>query len=162
AYWLGRGVRRVVPIAADARSSNRAERRQLTGPESEQQPHAGLAEQVPAAEAESEDRREGPAARMEGASRAERLADTDFRKTDDPEAIAEAHALAARLAKRMRTRMSRRERARLKGRRLDLRRTIRRNVAHGGVPIELVWRRKKRKPLRLVILLDASGSMSLY
>ena len=62
----------------------------------------------------------------------------------------------------MRTRLSRRERARLNGRKLDLRRTIRRNVAHGGVPIELVWRRKKRKPLRLVVLLDASGSMSLY
>ena len=54
------------------------------------------------------------------------------------------------------------QRARLNGRKLDLRRTIRRNVAHGGVPIELVWRKKKRKPLRLVVLLDASGSMSLY
>ena len=30
------------------------------------------------------------------------------------------------------------------------------------MPIELVWRRQKRKPLRLVVLLDASGSMSLY
>jgi uncharacterized protein with von Willebrand factor type A (vWA) domain len=99
---------------------------------------------------------------MEGASRAERLAETDFRKIADPEAVAEAHALAARLAKRMRTRLSRRERARNKGRRVDLRRTIRRNISHGGVPIELVWRKRKRRPLRLVVLLDASGSMSLY
>ena len=45
---------------------------------------------------------------------------------------------------------------------MDMRRTIRRNISHGGVPIELLWRKKKRKPLRLVVMLDASGSMSLY
>ena len=28
--------------------------------------------------------------------------------------------------------------------------------------MELVWRRRKTKPLRLVVLLDASGSMSMY
>ena len=43
-----------------------------------------------------------------------------------------------------------------------MRRTLRRNISHGGVPIELLLRRRKRKPLRLVVLLDASGSMSLY
>ncbi len=48
------------------------------------------------------------------------------------------------------------------GRRLDLRRTIHRSVSHGGTPVELAWRRRKIKPLRLVMLLDASGSMSLY
>jgi uncharacterized protein len=159
AFWLGRGVRRVVPLGADARSAKRAEWRQLAGPGPEQQPAAALADQVPAG---AVDRDGSPAARMEGASPAERLADTDFRKIHDPAAIAEAHALAERLGKRMRTRLSRRERARIKGRRIDLRRTIRRNVAHGGVPIELVWRKRKRKPLRLVVLLDTSGSMSLY
>src|SRR5215831_3722970 len=70
--------------------------------------------------------------------------------------------MAARLARKMRTRLSRRDRARSKGRRMDMRRTIRRNISHGGMPIELLWRKKKRKPLRLVVLLDASGSMSLY
>jgi uncharacterized protein with von Willebrand factor type A (vWA) domain len=99
---------------------------------------------------------------MEGASRIERLAETDFRNIADTRAIAEAHTLAARLARKMRTRLSRRDRARSKGRRMDMRRTIRRNISHGGVPIELLWRKKKRKPLRLVVLLDASGSMSLY
>ena len=48
------------------------------------------------------------------------------------------------------------------GRRLDLRRTIHRSISHGGTPVELAWRRRKPKPLRLVVLLDASGSMSLY
>src|SRR6266568_4263414 len=62
----------------------------------------------------------------------------------------------------MRARLVRREQVRRRGRRLDLRRTIHRSVAHGGTPIELVWRKRKIKPLRLVVLLDASGSMSLY
>jgi uncharacterized protein with von Willebrand factor type A (vWA) domain len=99
---------------------------------------------------------------MEGASRAENLAEVDFRKLADPDQIEQAHAAAARLAKTMRTRLSRRDLARRRGYRLDLRRTIHNNISHGGVPIDLVRRRRKQKPLRLVILLDASGSMSLY
>jgi uncharacterized protein with von Willebrand factor type A (vWA) domain len=100
--------------------------------------------------------------RAEGASRAESLADTDFRKLADPADMAEAHKLAARLAQVMRTRLTRRDLARRRGHGLDLRRTIHRNVGHGGVPVQLVRRRPRHKPLRLIVLLDASGSMSLY
>jgi uncharacterized protein with von Willebrand factor type A (vWA) domain len=100
--------------------------------------------------------------RMEGASRADNLAELDFRKLAHPEQIEEAHAAAARLAQTMRTRLTRRDLARRRGYRLDLRRTIHRNISHGGVPIRLVKRQRKEKPLRLVILLDASGSMSMY
>jgi uncharacterized protein with von Willebrand factor type A (vWA) domain len=100
--------------------------------------------------------------RREGASRVESLAATDLRHIVDPDEIAATHALAARLARTMRARLVRREQVRRRGRRLDLRRTIHRNVSHGGTLIELAWRRRKIKPLRLVVLLDASGSMSLY
>ena len=62
----------------------------------------------------------------------------------------------------MRTRLIRRDLARRRGYRLDLRRTIHGNISHGGVPIDLVRRQRKTKPLRLVMLLDASGSMSMY
>ena len=62
----------------------------------------------------------------------------------------------------MRTRLTRRDLARRRGYRLDLRRTIHGNISHGGVPISLVKRQRKEKPLRLVVLLDASGSMSMY
>src|SRR5215472_15226031 len=62
----------------------------------------------------------------------------------------------------LRARLVRREQIRQRGRRLDLRRTIHRNVSHGGTPVDLAWRRRKIKPLRLVVLLDASGSMNLY
>jgi uncharacterized protein with von Willebrand factor type A (vWA) domain len=123
---------------------------------------AGLGEQLRRGSHDDHGGDAGSPARMEGASPTEKLTETDFRKIADRRAIEEAHALTARLARRMRTRLSRRERARSKGRRIDLRRTIRRNVSHGGVPIELVWRKRKRKPLRLVVLLDASGSMNLY
>jgi uncharacterized protein with von Willebrand factor type A (vWA) domain len=100
--------------------------------------------------------------RREGASRAESVSHTDLRHIVDPDEIAAMHALAARLARTMRARLVRREQVRRRGRRLDLRRTIHRNVSHGGTLLELAWRRRKIKPLRLVVLLDASGSMSLY
>jgi uncharacterized protein with von Willebrand factor type A (vWA) domain len=100
--------------------------------------------------------------RREGATRAESLSAVDLRHIVDPDEVAATHALAARLARTMRARLVRREQVRRRGRRLDLRRTIHRNVSHGGTLIELAWRRRKIKPLRLVVLLDASGSMSLY
>ncbi len=100
--------------------------------------------------------------RREGASRTEALSAVDLRHIVDPDQVAATHALAARLARTMRARLVRREQVRRRGRRLDLRRTIHRNVSHGGTLIDLAWRRRKDKPLRLVVLLDASGSMSLY
>ena len=100
--------------------------------------------------------------RREGASRFDNLASVDLRHIVDPVDVAQANALAARLARVMRARLVRRDQIRRRGRRLDLRRTIHRNVSHGGTPVELAWRRRKIKPLRLVVLLDASGSMSLY
>lgn len=86
----------------------------------------------------------------------------DLRKIVDPDEIARAKTLAERLALAMRARLTRRMRARAKGQRLDLRRTIRASISQGGEPVKLVWRQRKPKPLRLVVLLDASGSMELY
>jgi len=101
-------------------------------------------------------------ARREGASRGENLMAVDLRYVVDPDDVAATHKLAARLARTMRARLVRREQIRQRGSRLDLRRTIHRNISHGGTPIDLAWRRRKIKPLRLVVLLDASGSMNLY
>jgi uncharacterized protein len=44
----------------------------------------------------------------------------------------------------------------------DLRRTIRRAFRTGGEPLHREWRRRVRRPRRLVLLLDVSGSMSSY
>jgi uncharacterized protein len=111
---------------------------------------------------EGEDVVEAGASRREGASRAECRGKTDFRHLTHPDDLAEAHRLAERFALAMRARLTRRKRARPRGQRLDLRRTIHRSIANGGTPMQLVFRERREKPLRLVVLLDGSGSMSLY
>jgi uncharacterized protein len=44
----------------------------------------------------------------------------------------------------------------------DLRRTLRRSFRTAGEPVERAWQRRRRKPRRLVLLLDVSGSMADY
>ena len=161
AFWLGRRVRSRSLTMGSAKAANNPSLKSL--PNGPREPRAGgdsAMDQVPSVDGADIDRAgEG---RMEGASRAENLAVTDFRKMADPEQIEQAHAAAARLARAMRTRLTRRDLARRRGYRIDLRRTIHGNISHGGVPIRLVNRQRKEKPLRLVMLLDASGSMSMY
>lgn len=100
--------------------------------------------------------------RRGGASRADSLAKTDLRHIDDPEEMERVAALTERLAARMKYRLTRRERQRRRGRRLDLRRVIHKSIRYGGTPMTLAYRKRWPKPLRLVVILDASGSMSLY
>ena len=159
AFWQGRGIRQARTLSGAALES-RAPARQLkdVGPRAGT---PGLPDHVERRNEEGDSPGDGRGKR-EGASRIENLASADLRHIVDPADIAQAHALAERLARVMRARLVRRERARRHGRRLDLRRTIHRSVSHGGTPVDLVWRRRKIKPLRLVMLLDASGSMSLY
>jgi len=159
AFWRGRGMRTRQILAETSNTSHVPGRR--------------LAEANVPSEAlrlpDRTERRSGgsdhPAngrGRREGASRSENLMTVDLRHIVDPDEVVATRALAARLARIMRARLMRREQIRRRGSRLDLRRTIHRNVSHGGTPIDLAWRRRKIKPLRLVVLLDASGSMSLY
>jgi uncharacterized protein len=162
AFWLKPGRRRVLMLSAYVNPAKVPALRLLAEDDRAADQRDGLGEQRPREDADEDQRDAGGRVRMEGASRAEMLAEVDFRKIAEPQAIAEAHALAERLARCMRTRLSRRDRARSKGRRIDLRRTIRRNISHGGIPLELLLRRRKHKPLRLVVMLDASGSMDLY
>ncbi len=160
AFWLGKRVRsRSMAIG----SSNAAKNPSLKGLRDAGGMQGGTqsaTDQVPSSDDVPPSR--GGEGRMEGASRAENLAEVDFRKLADPDQVAQAHDAAAQLAKIMRTRLTRRDLARRRGYRLDLRRTIHRNISHGGVPISLVKRQRKDKPLRLIVLLDASGSMSMY
>jgi uncharacterized protein len=160
AFWLGKRVRSRSITAGSARAANNPSLKSFQDASARQAGNQSATDQIPSTDGAPEGRTgEG---RMEGASRAENLAEIDFRKLADPEQIEQAHAAAAQLAKAMRTRLTRRDLARRRGYRLDLRRTIHNNISHGGVPIDLVKRQRKPKPLRLVILLDASGSMSSY
>lgn len=156
AFWHGRGMRRAQTLGGTA--AGKALSRSIAGPgHSPDRP--SLPDQLQRRAGDGDAAGRG---RREGASTGENLASVDLRHITDPADIERAHALAARLARAMRARLVRRHRHRRRGRRLDLRRTIHRSISHGGTPIDLAWRRRKTRPLRLVVLLDASGSMDLY
>jgi uncharacterized protein with von Willebrand factor type A (vWA) domain len=160
-FWLGKRLRSRSMTMGSAKAANNPSFKNLPKHAQEQRPGGESAmDQVPSSDDAPESH--GGEGRMEGASRADNMDEVDFRKLADPGQIEEAHAAAARLAKALRTRLTRRDLARRRGYRLDLRRTIHGNISHGGVPISLVKRQRKEKPLRLVMLLDASGSMGMY
>jgi uncharacterized protein with von Willebrand factor type A (vWA) domain len=160
AFWLGKRVRSRSTTFGSAKAANSPSLKSLQDARSQQSGGETATDQIPSGDDAPEDRAgEG---RMEGASNADNISEVDFRKLADPSQIEEAHAAAARLARSMRTRLTRRDLARRRGYRLDLRRTIHSSISHGGVPIDLKMRQRKQKPLRLVMLLDASGSMSMY
>jgi uncharacterized protein len=160
AFWLGKRVKSRSLTVGSAKAANSPSLKNLQDGKSERTGRDGATDQIPSTD-DAPEARSGDG-RLEGASRVDNFAEIDFRNMADPEQIEEAHAVAARLAKTMRTRLTRRDLARRRGYRLDLRRTIHSNISHGGVPISLVKRQRKEKPLRLVMLLDASGSMSMY
>jgi len=154
-YWLGRGHLRTARIEGTPKRSRGARDPQGRTPAGPAGPILG------SAIGDDRDAASG-AAQRSGASRRESLAEVDLRHLDDPDELARAAALAERLAARMTVRMTRRERTRRRGRRLDLRRIIHKSIPFGGTPMRLAYRQRWPKPLRIVMLLDASGSMSLY
>lgn len=155
AFWRGRGMRQARTLSGMAAGTASLRRMAGTTPG-----RPGLPDQLQRRAGDGE--AAGSRGQCEGASRGENLAAVDLRHVADPADIERAKALAARLARTMRARLVRRRQLRRGGRRLDLRRTIHRSISHGGTPFDLAWRRRKTKPLRLVVLLDASGSMDLY
>ena len=160
AFWLGKRVRSRSLMVGSTKAANSPSLKSLQDKGADAPGNQSATDQVPSSDDAPDER--GGEGKMEGASRAQNLAEVDFRTLADPEQIEQGHLAAARLAKVMRTRLTRRDLARRRGYRLDLRRTIHKNISHGGVPITLVKRQRKDKPLRLVVLLDASGSMSMY
>ena len=157
AFWRGRGTRRAQSLTGSADGKPPSRRLADAGAAQGAAGQPDHVQRLGGNEGAAEGR-----GRREGASSVDNLLAADLRHVTDPADVARANALAARLARTMRARLVRREQVRRHGRRLDLRRTIHRNVSHGGTPIDLAWRRRKIKPLRLVVLLDASGSMSMY
>jgi uncharacterized protein with von Willebrand factor type A (vWA) domain len=71
------------------------------------------------------------------------------------------YRLTVQIARRLARRISRRRRPSARRGRLDLRRTLRANLTRGDL-IDLRFRRRKRRKVRLVLLCDVSGSMDLY
>jgi uncharacterized protein with von Willebrand factor type A (vWA) domain len=161
AYWFGRGLRVVTPAQAEAGVRNRGPRPEIWDnvlPREETASAMGRAEH-------SQGNGEAPNGRTTGrliASRSDALSRTDLRTLVTPEEAAEAERIAERLARAIRYRLSRRRIPARRGETIDIRRTIRRNMSRGGEPIELRRKHRPERPVKIVVLLDASGSMEVY
>jgi len=95
-----------------------------------------------------------------GISDREAVITQDF-STFSADQLDEVFRLTVLIAKRLARRISRRRRpVRRKGR-VDLRRTLRANLTKGEI-LELRFRARRRRKVRLVLLCDVSGSMDLY
>jgi len=90
----------------------------------------------------------------------EALTGRDF-STFTPDQLDEVYRLTVQIARRLARRLSRRRRPVARRGRVDLRRTLRANLSRGDL-IDLKFRRRKRRKVRLVLLCDVSGSMDLY
>ena len=94
------------------------------------------------------------------ASELEAMTTRDF-STFSADQLDELLRLTEQIARRLARRLSRRRRPVRRRGRLDLRRTLRANLTRGEI-IELRYRQRKRRKVRLVLLCDVSGSMDLY
>jgi uncharacterized protein with von Willebrand factor type A (vWA) domain len=94
-------------------------------------------------------------------SPAERLAGTDFAELSAAE-LADLAVLMRQLTLAVPARRSRRRRRRPGGRRTDMRSTLRQARRTGGHAFRLIGEVPEKRPRRLVVLCDISGSMEPY
>lgn len=161
AYWFAKGRTRdavkVSPQAAPQKSSVA----QLWDRKLAENAGAAGARQSVNAETEDELETQGGEGRLI-ASRQTTQFKRDLREIAEPEEIREAEKAALRLGQAIAIRRSRRRRSAPRGEPLDLKRTLRASLARGGEPIDLFRRRRPDRPVKLVLLLDVSGSMQAY
>src|SRR6266536_1124692 len=94
-------------------------------------------------------------------SAAERLAAKDFAELT-PEELLDLASLMRRITLAVPLRRSRRQRRRRRGPHMDMRSTLRQARRTGGDPVRLIGRAPARRPRKLVVLCDISGSMEPY
>lgn len=164
AYFHRRGRERRRPATGAAATARAATppavwERHLSGTDRRH----GAADPLPAGTLEDEGRQTArlPTGRLV-AARSSPLARTDLRHVADAAELAAAEAEARRLGAALRDRLSRRRTPAPHGGRPDLRRAIRRSLASGGEPFVLPRHRRRTPPLKVVALLDVSGSMKPY
>jgi uncharacterized protein with von Willebrand factor type A (vWA) domain len=109
---------------------------------------------------EAEDEDGGEPLGVPGVSDSESLVGQDF-STFSPDQLDEVFRLTIQIARRLARKLSRRRRPVARRGRIDLRRTLRANLNRGDL-IELRYRQRRRRKVRLLLLCDVSGSMDLY
>jgi uncharacterized protein with von Willebrand factor type A (vWA) domain len=67
--------------------------------------------------------------------------------------------VVTRLAQKLKNIVTMRRKRQRRGK-FDIKQTIRRNMAHGGVPFELIFKQRKKEKPKLVILCDISSSVA--
>lgn len=159
AYWMNRGRER------DRASVTRSSRDKQAGGFRGDRLASGESNEK--GEADSPDEGTGGTASRSGtgrlvASAVSTIEKTDLRRLMTPENLARAEQVAERIARSIRDRRSRRRKAAARGSALDLRKILRRSVNRGGEPIDLFYRTRPDRPVRIVALLDVSGSMTVY
>ena len=90
--------------------------------------------------------------------RRETLLEKSFYHLSEDE-IKKMREVVERLAQRIKNILSIRKR-RLRRGKLDLHQTLRRNMSHGGIPFELIFKQRKKDRPKLVILTDVSSSVA--
>ena len=90
--------------------------------------------------------------------RRETLLEKSFYHLTEDE-IRKMREVVERLAQRIKNVLSIRRRRQRRGK-LDLHQTLRRNMSHGGIPFELVFKQRKKDRPKLVILTDVSSSVA--
>ena len=122
-------------------------------------PHGTSA--TPGAEPAEDQDDDAAASVLAAMSQEERLGSRDFADCSEAE-LALIRNLVERLPLVPPLRTGRRTRRHPHGTRLDIRQTLRRSHRTGGDPVELVMRRRTRRPRRVVLIADVSGSMEPY
>lgn len=159
-YWAGLATlvsdREEVPVY------ERAFRAFFTGHESvsatEPQPDAPTSRRLAHTAALAEESDQDPDQQVSQASHVELLRKKSFANCTSEE-LEEMFAASARLP--VATRRSRRHRPARKGA-PDFRRTLRASFRTAAEPVHRAWRARRRRPRRVVLLLDISGSMTAY
>lgn len=96
------------------------------------------------------------------ATRTANLSRRDLRELMDEDALRQTEQAATAIARAIRDRRSRRRKQALRGPTLDMRRIQRASLARGGEPMDLYRRARPPRPMRIVVLCDVSGSMTVY
>ena len=87
---------------------------------------------------------------------------TDLKELIDTDLQKRIHSAVLKIAKSIKHKRSRRLLADRKGAKLDLRKIVNKSLAYEGYPIKLYKKSKPKKPMRIVSILDISGSMKVY
>lgn len=166
-YWAGRSTlvarREDLPVYDRVFSSYFGGAEAGSEPSGPPKPMLRVAPQAEGEDREAppeDDETDGGVARAK-ASRTELLREKAFEEQTPAERAA-TEELIARLAVYAPRRRSRRTRSARRGHTPDLVRMLRRSLRTYGEPVERVWRRRRTRPRRLVLLFDVSGSMETY